>query len=207
MQGFRSFSPPPAPAVRTALWFLAVAILVSLLYATAHRVTLKPVDPLSSYLWTAMLASAATAVLGTLAAFELSRPEGSAWWLLLPLPAFALWIAATGLGCVGTLFASDSWGNTASEALECLLFIVCTSLPLSLGLLALVRRTGPDRPGLVGATGGLAIAASAVSLLTLVHPHNSTLLDIMAHGAGVAVVLAVGVATTGRWSRHRVVEP
>lgn len=189
------------------LWFLVVVVLVSLLYATAHRVTLKPADPLSSYLWTAMLASSATAVLGTLAAFETSQANRSAWWALLPLPALVLWLAATGLGCIGTLFAPDSWGIAAPEALQCLLFIVGTSLPLAVGLRPLVRRVHPVRATLVGLVGGLAAAAAGVSLLTLVHPHNSGLLDILAHGAGVAIVVAAGLALAGGRSRRRFAGP
>ena len=205
-EGVWAFRPPPAVAVRTALWFLVVAVLVSLLYATANRVTLKPADPLTSYLWTAMLASAATAVLATLAAFELGQRERSTWWVLLPMPALGLWFAATGLGCVDTLFAPDSWGIVRSEALRCLLFIVAVSLPLSAALLALVGWAAPPRPGLVGAVGGLAIAAAAVSLLTLVHPHNSALLDLVAHGAGVAAVVTVNLILAGPLSRHRTVD-
>ena len=202
--GLRAFRPPSAHAVRTALSFLAVVVLVSLLYATAYRVTLKPVDPLSPYLWTAMLAASITAMLAALAAFELSQSSQSGWWLLLPMPALALWVASTGLGCVETLFAPDSWGIEASEEIECLLFILGTALPLSAGLLALVHWAKPERPRLVGAAGGLAAAAAAVSLLTLVHPHNSALLDILAHGAGVTAVVAVNLALAGRWSRLRV---
>lgn len=201
--GWRRFRAPSAQAVRTALWFWAVVVVVSLLYATAYRVTLKPADSLSPYLWTAMLASTMTAVLGTLAAFELSQPHQSRWWLLLPIPALALWVAATGLGCIGSLFASDSWGIAVPEAFQCVLFILGTALPLSLGLLALVRWTEPRRPGLVGATGGLAVAAAAVSLLTLVHPHNSALFDILGHGAGVALVVGANVALAGRATRTR----
>ena len=202
--GLRWVRSPPAQAVRTVLWFLAVVILVSILYATAHRVTLKPADPVTPYLWTATLASAMTAVLGALAAFELSQHGHSRWWLLVPMPALALWLAATGFGCIGTLFAPDSWGVVAPEAMECLLFILGTALPLSAGLLALIRWTGPRQPGLVVAAGGLAVAAAAVSLLTLVHPHNSALLDILAHGVGVTVVVAVNVTLAGWSSRSRV---
>lgn len=201
--GLRWMRPPPAQAVRTALWILAVVILVSILYATAHRVTLKPADPLSPYLWTATLASAMTAVLGALAAFEIGQPGHSRWWPLLPMPALALWFAATGFGCIGTLFAPNSWGVVAPEAMECLLFILGTAVPLSVGLLTLIRWAEPRHPTLVGAIGGLAVAATAVSLLTLVHPHNSALLDILAHGAGVAVVVVANVALAGRWTRNR----
>lgn len=192
--GLWSLGPLPAQAVRTALWFLGVAVPVSVLYVTSERVTLEPQSHLSSYLWAATLGAAATMVLAALAAFELFLPGRSAWWLMLPAPALALWLGAAGLACLDTLFAVDNWGAVLPEALECLLFIAGTALPMSAGLIVLMRRACPERPVMVGLAGGVAAAAAGATLLTLVHPHNSALLDVLAHF--VAIALVVG-ATAG----------
>lgn len=194
----RSIGPLPAQAIRTALWFLGVAVPVSVLYATSERVSLESPTPHSSYLWAATLGAAATMVLAALAAFELFQPDRSSWWLLLPLPALAVWLGAAGFACLDTLFAADNWGAVSPEALECLLFIAGTALPLSAGLVVLVRWADPQRPVLVGIAGGLAAAAAGASLLTLVHPHNSALLDLTAHFAAIALVVAVTAGLAGR---------
>ena len=55
----------------------------------------------------------ATTVSAAFAAFELSLPDRSRAWALLPLPAAALWVGASGLGCMracmlpGTHFAAN----------------------------------------------------------------------------------------------------
>lgn len=195
-------APSPSTA-RTLLWLLAAIVPVIVLLATYHLLVRTPSVQVHSFVLTATLGSAATAALAALAAFELSQPGRSAWWSALPAPAIAVWLTAAGARCAATLFSPDSWGITASEALECLQFIIGVSLPLSVGLIVLVRRAKPERPALVGATGGLAIAAAATTLMALVHPHDSAPLDVVAHGLGIAVVVAANGAIAGAAGRPR----
>ncbi len=50
-------------------------------------------------MWMAVLGSALTTGLGAIATFQLSLPDRSERWALLPLPGLALWVAASGMGC------------------------------------------------------------------------------------------------------------
>lgn len=199
----RTVPVPSAPVARTLLWLLAGVVPVVVLVLIAGRLTGAPSAPVNTYLLTSTLGSAATAVLAALAAFELAQPGRPARWALLPVPAAVVWFAATGAGCVGTLFAPDSWGNAAGEAEECLRFILLAAAPLSVVLFGLQRRRPTPRPRLVGLLGGVAAAAAAVSLLALVHPHDSALPDLLSHGLAVAVVVAANAALAGRPPRRR----
>ena len=52
----------------------------------------------SALAWTASLLTGATAVV---AAAHLALPDRSRRWALLPLPFLALWLTASGVGCLG----------------------------------------------------------------------------------------------------------
>ena len=89
------------PALRTLLWLILVAIVAAVLAmfadvsATWHRLSAV------SDTWLAALGCIATMAAAALAAFELSLPDRSRAWALLPLPAAVLWVGASGLGCMG----------------------------------------------------------------------------------------------------------
>src|SRR6185369_8559544 len=94
----RPVRPLTPPALRTLLWLILVAALAAGLAmfadvtATWHRLTG------ASDMWLAALGSLATLGTAALAAFELSLPDRSRSWALLPLPAAAWWVGASGLG-------------------------------------------------------------------------------------------------------------
>jgi hypothetical protein len=47
-----------------------------------------------------MGAAFVTGLLAALASFEISLPDRSRWWMLLPVPALAVWVATLGYGCL-----------------------------------------------------------------------------------------------------------
>ena len=98
------------PWRRAALWFLVAAIVLVLL-CIAHGVRTdismrlrEPVFILS------MIGALATAILAALAAFELSLPDSSRWWLLLPAPGLATWVTTIGYGCLTDWVRMDPEG-------------------------------------------------------------------------------------------------
>ncbi len=183
----------PHPVRRAALWLSVVALLAlgfaffSDLAAAAHYLTVAP------DMWLAVVGSAATAILATIAAFELSLPDRKWTWALAPVPALLLWIAASGAGCLRTWLVPGAHEAPLDEAKDCLLFIVALSIPLSALLIVMLRRARPLRPYLTSAIGGLAVAASTATLLVLFHPFDATATDLLAHVVAVAIVVALNV--------------
>jgi len=188
----------PSPLLRAAIWLAAVAALAvgfgcfADLNAVWQRVTAAP------DLWLAVIGSTLTAIFAAVAAFELSLPDASRRWAALPLPAALLWIGASGFGCLRVWIVPQTHIADLSEARDCLIFIVALSVPLSLLLMAMLRRAFPLYPGLTATIAGLAVAAAAASLLNLFHPYDAAATDLAVHAAAVALVVGANRALGGR---------
>ena len=178
-----------SPLVRAMAWLIACGAMLTgllILYgynAMAARLMEAP------DLWLAACGATLTAVCAGLAAFETSVPGSSARWTLLPIPPLCLWIGASGMGCFRTWIAPETTIATLHEAGDCFLFIVALSLPLSILLFVLLRRSYPLQPNLTVLLGGLACAAAAASMLNIVHPYDAAITDLTVHLAAVLVVL------------------
>jgi hypothetical protein len=114
---------------------------------------------------------------------------------LLPTPAFLLWVAASGLGCVGVSGEEETWGRNFGEASECFAFLLMVSAPLLAVMFGLLWWAGPTLPWRALAMGAVASAGAAATLLTLWHPHHATFLDLGAHAAALAAVLGIAALT------------
>jgi hypothetical protein len=139
-----------------------------------------------------------TAVTAACAAFATSVPGRSAGWALLPLPPLALWIGASGLGCLREWAAPGTDIPGADTVMGCFSFLICVSVPLSALIVVMLRRACPLRPNLTAALGGLAVAAAAAALLMPVHPHDATATDLLIHAAAVAIIIGLNGLAGGR---------
>jgi hypothetical protein len=188
----------PPPLLRALAWLAAVAATAIGLAAFAdvdvvwQRITVAP------DLWLAVFGSVLTAILAAIAAFELSLPDAPRGWAALPLPAAILWLAASGFGCLRVWIAPQTHVAALGEARDCLIFIIALSVPLSVLLLAMLRRACPLHPGLTAAVAGLAVAAAAASLLNFFHPYDAAATDLAVHAAAVAAVVGANRALSGR---------
>jgi len=184
------------PALRTLLWLILVAIVAAVLAmfadvsATWHRLSAV------SDTWLAALGCIATMAAAALAAFELSLPDRSRAWALLPLPAAVLWVGASGLGCMGGVLLPGTHVAATGETLDCLLFIVGLSAPLAAAMMLVLRRGYSLAPPLTAAMAGLASAAAAATLLNLFHPFAVAAADLFVHGIAVLIVV-VAVRAVG----------
>ena len=178
------------PAVRASIWLAC---------ATAFGVVItSPASIQAAWFRFAMLpdlgwtlgGAAFTAVLGAIAAFELSLPDRSSMWAWLPAPAVALWLSASGWGCLRDYGLPGLDPATVMDGLGCIGVILSVSLPLSILLLALLRRARPLRPGLVAFTGGVAASAASVTVLCFQHPHDASAIDLVMHLAAIGAVIA-----------------
>jgi hypothetical protein len=178
-----------SPPLRALVWLVLVAAIAAVLAmfanlpAMRHRLTATPDMAL------AVIGSIATAAAAALAAFELSLPDRSRAWALLPLPAFALWLSASGLGCLRAYVLSGTHVATMGETRDCLVFIVGLSVPLSAVLILMLRRACSLAPELTATMAGLASAAAAATLLNFFHPYDAAATDLAVHLAAVGFVV------------------
>jgi hypothetical protein len=186
-----------APWLRALVWLGVVLIVALILVATRTLLPVLGIIGNDPFTLPGAYASLATAALAALAAFELSLPDRSDAWIWLPLPALVVWIVLNGLGCLATL-AIPGTQTSPFQFMVCLSLIFTISLPLTAAMILMVRRARPLRPLRVAVLGGLAASAAAATLLVLVHPHDSAVLDLAAHAVAVAVIIALNVLLGGR---------
>ncbi|HEX4023261.1 MAG TPA: NrsF family protein [Steroidobacteraceae bacterium] len=187
-----------SPPLRAGLWLAAVAVLVGLAllgFADWARVMQRMAVPRIAL---ECAAAGVTGICAVFAAFLLSVPGRSARWAALPLPAFALWLGVSGLGCLRNGWSLHGPGGFVGDSSHCFGFIVGVSVPLSIGLFAVLRRARPIAPLPVAALGTLGVAALADFILEFFHPFDVTVIDLALHLAGIAVVMGVGIALRRR---------
>lgn len=189
--------PLPRPSLRAAVWLGAAVVIGALLASKLAMIGLEHRTGRADA-WLAAAGGALTAITAAYAAFATSVPGRSPAWALLPLPAAALWIGASGLGCLRAWLAPALDLGEAHEPVNCLSFLVCVSVPLSLLIVLMLRRACPLRPNLTAALAGLAVAGAAATLLVPFHPEEATASDLLVHAAVVAGVIGVNMLAGGR---------
>lgn len=107
------------PVMRAACWLLLAAAVLMLL-AVNQGVRPDLVQKLHQPAFAVcMAASALTGVLGAVAAFLVSLPDRSRFWLLLPLPALVLWLSNIGYQCLTEWVSIGPEGMSFGEAARC----------------------------------------------------------------------------------------
>lgn len=195
------------PLVRAGLWLLFAALLLGLI-GVAHGLRPDILDCVREPRFAvAMFGSLATGILAALASFRVSLPDRSRLWLVLPLPALALWVSAVGYGCLTDWVTIGPDGVRLGEAVRCFATLLLTSAPLSIAMLVMLRYAALLRAAEVSLTGGLAVAAMTSFALSLFHDLDATMM-ILIWNLGSAVILATLVAVFGNsifaWMAARV---
>jgi hypothetical protein len=186
--------PLRSPVVRASIWFAAMTALAVAFILHPGRSALRTTYAMTDVeLWSML----ATAVLGVLAAFELSIPGSSQRWIWAPVIPLIVWIASSGHSCYQLWREGVPIGPIPTESPHCFMFIVLVSIPLAAALLWMLRRARPITPLPVAFTGGLGVAAASAFLLQFFHPFDVTLMDLAAHLTAVGMVV-VATAASGR---------
>jgi len=177
------------PIIRAGLWLAFAAIVLGLI-AIAHGVRPDFSDRVRQPLFVlSMVGALATGILAAAASFRLSLPDSSRLWIVLPLPALALWVATIGYGCLTDWVSMDPDGLHMGEAIRCFATLLMTSVPLSIAMLVMLRYAARLRPLEVSVMGGLAVAAVTAFALSLFHDLDATVM-ILIWNLGSAVLIA-----------------
>ena len=178
------------PGLRAFLWLAAVGVLSGafiLVGADFSVFARRAADP---KLAVELAGTLLTGILAVVAAFELSLPDRSAKWALLPVPSFLLWLGSSGYSCWRHWIVLGPEGWSVGETAHCFAWIIGFGVPLAIALLIALRRAHPLTPVRVAAMGGLGVASLAAFLLQFFHPFDVTVMDLGLHLAGVVVVVA-----------------
>ena len=187
------------PLARAAAWlaaFFAVIGLVTLVTGAWPAMLAKLENPRFAV---EMAATLVTGLAAVIAAFYLSLPDRSRFWILLPLPALLLWLASSGYGCYQNWIAYGPGGWRLGRSSDCFVFIITVSVPVAVALYIALRRALPLDPLRVMATGGLGVAALAAATLQFYHPFDVTIIDLTVHV--IAVLIVVAAMTAGGRTR------
>ena len=194
------------PLVRAALWLLLAALVLGLIVA-GYGLRLDIADRLRQPVFVvSMVAALTTGILAAIASFQISLPDRSRWWLLLPAPALAVWLSTLGYGCLSDWVGIEPNDNRIGETVQCFATLLLTSVPLSIAMLVMLRYTARLRPTESSAMSGLAIAAITAFSLSLVHDFDASL-TILVWNLGVAALIAGLACLFGRhmfaWTASR----
>jgi len=185
------------PIVRAGLW-LAFAATVLGLIAIAHGVRPDFSDRVRQPLFIlSMLGVLATGILAAVASFRISLPDSSRLWIVLPLPALALWVLTIGYGCLTDWVSIEPNCVHIGEAVRCFATLLMTSVPLSIAMLVMLRYAAMLRPLEVSVMGGLAVAAVTALALSLFHDLDATVM-ILIWNVGSGVLIAALGSLFGR---------
>jgi hypothetical protein len=180
------------PVARASSWLLLAALILTLL-TISQGIRPDLAQRLRDPAFTVSLAAPLlTGVFAAIAAFELSLPDRSRHWLLLPLPALLLWLSNIGYQCLVEWISIGPQGLMPGEAARCLATVVLSGLPLSLALLVMLRAAAPLRPLPVALTAGLAVAGVTSTALSLFHVLDATALILMWNFGTVLLFAGLG---------------
>lgn len=146
-----------------------------------------------------------TGMLAAAAAFIVSLPGRSLRWLLLPLPALALWFSSIGYQCLTNWIAAIPVARPG-ETVACLATLVLTSVPLSLALWLMLRHAANLNPAPVILAASLSVAGITATALTLFHPLDASV-EILAFNLGTALLFIAAGGIFNRFVTNRPGQP
>jgi hypothetical protein len=190
------------PPLLRALSWLALAGAILALLAIGHGTRSDLVEHLRQPIFVVSIAAAlATGALAAIAAFMVSLPDRSQSWLLLPLPALAVWVGTIGYGCLTDWVSIGPDGVHLGETLRCFATLLLTSVPLAVALAAMLRHAALLRPVAAALAGALAVAAITSSALALMHDIDATAMILIWNLGAAAAIVALGALFGSRLFR------
>ena len=186
------------PVTRALSWLLLAALLLAVL-AVSQGIRPDLAQRLHGPSFILGVSGASlTGILAAVAAFMLSLPDRSRFYLLLPAPALVLWLSTIGYQCLTNWVSLEPNGIRLGETARCFATLVLTSLPLSLAMVVMLRYAAPLRPMSVTLTGSLAVAAITATALSLFHDLDATVMILTWNLGTAALFVGIGGALGGK---------
>jgi hypothetical protein len=133
-----------------------------------------------------------TGATATLAAFEVSLPDRSRLWAVLPIPAAALWLYGFAYGCLAHWIAIPTGAPIMPQSMQCLETIVMATIPLGLALWWMLGRARPLWSGGTAWVAALAVAGYADTAHLLLHVVNASALVLAINLVPVTLIVVAG---------------
>lgn len=170
-----------APPVFLVVWWHGMAPKAGMVASSDVRMTIE---------WLAILATAVTA---SVAAFASSVPGTDRRWLWAPAVPLAIWLAATGQGCIADYQAMGAAAFDIRLDTDCFLPTVLAGIVPLAAMLTMLRRGAPVMPRTTLALAALAIAAVVNLAMLLFHVGDVSIMVLVWH---LGVVLAAGAVAS-----------
>jgi len=190
----------PSPWRRLALWLIVALPCVALIViGMGVRADLDEIA--STRFLIEQTATLLTAVCAAFAAFCAVIPGISRRLLLLPVLPLAVWFGSLGHGCLQDWLRYGAAGLTIQPDWHCAPKIMIVGAIPAIAMFVMLRRGAPLAPRMTMAMGALAAAALGNFGLRLFHPPDASLMVLVWHFGGVALLSALAGAL-GRYLHH-----
>ena len=191
-----------SPLMRTMSW-IALAVGVISLLALSHGLRPNLFTRASELPFQLeVIGALLTGMLSAFAAFVSGTPGRSKWWMAMPLPALALWMAVIGQQCLSNWIVIGPEGMTLGESAECFATVGLTSLPLSLALIVMLRHAVVMRPLASYLLGGLAVAGIAGAAMSLMHVLDASVMIILFNVVTTLMMVSVAALLAQMRGNH-----
>jgi hypothetical protein len=197
----------PSPGQRLLLWLtVALPYVALVVWAMGLRADLLQ-DLANPRFIIEQAATLLTAGLAALAAFCAVIPGSARWIRLLPLLPLAIWLGVLGLGCLEDWLQFGSAGLVLQPDWHCAPRIVLVGAVPAIVMIIMLRKGAPLAPRVTVALGTLAAAALSNFALRLFHPPDASLMVLVWHFGGVALLTAIAGWLGPRLHTWRTVSP
>ncbi|HEY1719709.1 MAG TPA: NrsF family protein [Magnetospirillaceae bacterium] len=181
-----------SPGVRTfGVVVLAAIVILLLTWIRGLRADFDMMSHDPSF-WIQLIGAWLTGITATRAVFEISLPDRSRLWAVLPIPALILWLSGFAVGCLAHWIVIPADAPVMEESKRCLTTIVSTTIPLALALWMMLRRTRPLRPGGTAWVAAIAVAGFADTAHLLLHTVEASALVLVINLIPCAVIVLLG---------------
>lgn len=180
------------PLARSVGWLLFAAVILALIVITRGMRPDLVFHLRQPQFAVSITAALLTGVFAAVAAFTVSIPGRSRYWLLLPIPALFVWMSTVGYGCLTSWVSLQAGELRFSDEAGCFAALVLTGAPLSLSVLFMLRHAAHLNPRPVALSAGLAVAGLTATALSLFHNHDASVWILVWSVGTVALFVSLG---------------